>query len=493
MDKRKTRADGKNVWILLGVLAVAVGVAVITFGAVRQVLAAPEDPAVEAKAARMEPAGAPDPAVAGGQEKAADQDGMGSQQESREIDGQTQGTQQAASLETEDTEAAQEPDTPLIALDPGHGGLDEGCSFQGVLEKDVNLKIALLVKKELEDLGYRVLLMREDDSYVAKEARVESANSRQADAYISIHQNSCETADVKGIETWYDGTDTARDSRRLARLVHQQTLKKTDAAERDLRNDAAFCVTGQTAMPACLIETGFLSHKEEREKLTTEEYQEQVAAGIAEGIDLYFHPRTMYLTFDDGPTAENTVAVLDILKEKNIQATFFVVGENVRRNPDVARRIVEEGHTIGIHCDSHDYEKIYESADSYLADFDAAYQTVLEATGVEARLFRFPGGSINAYNKAVREEIVEKMTGKGFVYFDWNASLEDAVKNTTGEQLIENAKSSTLGRRKVVLLAHDVICHTVCCLEELLDAFPEYEMKPLTPGVDPIQFREKEE
>ena len=90
----------------------------------------------------------------------------------------------------------------------------------------------------------------------------------------------------------------------------------------------------------------------------------------------------MYLTFDDGPSAENTSAVLDVLKSRNIKATFFVGGQNVRKHPDVARRIVAEGHTIGIHCNRHDYEQIYQSTASYLEDFNEAYKTVLEVTGV---------------------------------------------------------------------------------------------------------------
>ena len=196
----------------------------------------------------------------------------------------------------------------------------------------------------------------------------------------------------------------------------------------------------------------------------------------------------MYLTFDDGPSADNTTAVLDILKERNIKATFFVVGENVRKHPDVARRIVEEGHTIGIHCNNHDYKQLYKSVDSYLEDFQKAYDAVYEVTGVEAKLFRFPGGSVNAYNKTVGAEIIKKMTENGYIYFDWNASLEDAVKQSAPEALIQNAVSSTLGRKKVVMLAHDVVYNTTQCLEQLLDSFPEYEMKPLTVDVEPIQF-----
>lgn len=378
---------------------------------------------------------------------------------------------------------------PLIIVDPGHGGMDEGCSFDGVQEKEINLQIGLILREKLEEMGYQVWMTRDTDTYVAKEARVIFANLCRADAYVSIHQNTYEDVRVCGVETWYDGTDPMRDSQRLAKLLHRYVLLNTGANGREERDDAQFCVTGKTRMPACLVETGFLSNEKEREKLVTPGYQEKIAQGIAEGMDLFFCPKTMYLTFDDGPSAQNTEAVLDILKEKNICATFFLVGENVRKYPEVAKRIAEEGHTIGIHCDSHDYQKIYESVDSYLEDFEAAHETVLETTGVDAKLFRFPGGSVNAYDAAVGKEIAERMTQKGYVYFDWNASLEDAVKKSTPQKLIDNATESTLGRKKVVMLAHDVVDNTVLCLEELLGQFPEYRMEPLGEEVSPIQFR----
>lgn len=382
----------------------------------------------------------------------------------------------------------EEKTAPVVVIDPGHGGEDEGCTGEEITEKDINLKIALLVRSKLEDMGYQVIMTRETDCYVAKEMRVQMANEYPADIYVSIHQNASEEQEANGVEVWYDGNDETKDSIRLARLLHQQTVRKTGASERELQGESALHVTQKTEMPACLIETGFLSNQEEREKLVTEEYQEQIAEGIAQGIELYFHPKTMYLTFDDGPSKENTVRVLDALKEKNVKATFFVVGENVRKYPEVAKRIVEEGHAIGIHCDNHNYEVLYESVESYLADFEKAYETVREVTGVEVRLFRFPGGSVNAYNKEVSKEIVKAMTEKGFIYFDWNASLEDAVTGGEPEQLLANARETTLNRKKVVMLAHDVVYPTSLCIQDLIDQFPEYEMKVLTPEIEPITF-----
>ncbi|MBE5892439.1 MAG: N-acetylmuramoyl-L-alanine amidase [Lachnospiraceae bacterium] len=379
-------------------------------------------------------------------------------------------------------------DTDLVILDPGHGGWDEGCDREGILEKEINLQIVLALETRLKEKGFEVLLTRSDDSYVSLEERIMLANSSGADVFVSIHQNAYEGEEACGLETWVAGEDDIR----LGRLLHNYSVAATDAKDRGLQeNGEDLMVLRESKIPACLVETGFLSNDVERDLLTDPGYQQKLVEGLAEGIDLYFHPKTMYLTFDDGPSAEHTETILDILKEKNVKATFFVIGENVRKYPETALRIAQEGHTIGIHCDNHDYDVIYESTDSFLEDFYKAYDTVYEVTGIEAELFRFPGGSINAYNKEVYEEIISEMTELGFVYFDWNASLEDAVKKkqkSSPEQLLKNAKESTLNRKKVVMLAHDTVENTALILEDLLEAFPEYRLEALMPEVKPVQF-----
>lgn len=200
--------------------------------------------------------------------------------------------------------------------------------------------------------------------------------------------------------------------------------------------------------------------------------------------------KVMYLTFDDGPSADNTDRVLDVLKKKNVKATFFVIGEYVRKHPETAKRIVEEGHAIGIHCDVHDYGPLYQSVDSYIEDFEKAFETVYQETGVKTVLFRFPGGSVNAYNKDVREDIITEMESRGYIYFDWNASLEDAFgKTKTPEEMIQNAKDTAMDRKKVVLLAHDRVENTALALESLIDSFPDYRMEILTEDVEPVHFK----
>lgn len=397
--------------------------------------------------------------------------------------------QESEWIEIVKEEEPEENKDPLIVIDPGHGGEDEGCSRAGILEKTINLQMGLALRDKLTQMGYDVIMTRDDDTSVSLEERVNAAGEARADIYISIHQNACEEdPGVKGVETWYNGTGEGENSRRLAELIHKDVLLYTDAQDRTLWEDETLYVIRETDMPSCLIETGFLSNAGERGKLCDPEYQDKIVEGIASGVDLYFHPKTMYLTFDDGPSPENTGKVLDILKARNIKATFFLVGENVRKNPEVAKRIAAEGHTIGIHCNSHDYRKLYESVDSYLADFEEAYQTVYEVTGVKAQLFRFPGGSINSYNKKVYQDIIDEMTDRGYIYFDWNASMEDAVRRPDPDTLISNAVETTFGRKKVVMLAHDVVNETALCLDQALELLPEYEMEPLTAEVEPIHF-----
>ena len=166
----------------------------------------------------------------------------------------------------------------------------------------------------------------------------------------------------------------------------------------------------------------------------------------------------IYLTFDDGPSAL-TYEVLDILEQYKAKATFFVVGNNLteERKP-LLQRMLADGCTIGIHTDTHDYKTIYESVDAYLADFNSIYEKLHDMTGQYPEIFRFPGGSINGYNKGFYEPLIAEMLRRGFVYFDWNISSEDATgKAYTAEELCSNVvgKVDAFHESKPVVLFHD--------------------------------------
>lgn len=200
---------------------------------------------------------------------------------------------------------------------------------------------------------------------------------------------------------------------------------------------------------------------------------------------------TVYLTFDDGPSLR-TAEILDILKANDIKATFFVTGQTSDLAQEIMRRIVAEGHTIAVHTYSHKYQEVYSSVEAYLADFNRIYNWIHEVTGVYPQIFRFPGGTINSYNKAIYRELVAEMDRRGFVHHDWNAMCGDADgKDHTPEELARNSLAM-LGAKRAVILMHDsaVRQNTVACLQTVIAGYRSagYTFAPLTPEVKAITF-----
>lgn len=164
---------------------------------------------------------------------------------------------------------------------------------------------------------------------------------------------------------------------------------------------------------------------------------------------------TAYLTFDDGPSG-NTDIILQTLQEENVKATFFVVGTDDADNLARMRRIVQEGHTIGMHSYSHSYKKIYASVEAFLKDMYQVFNLIKDTTGVTPTCFRFPGGSINSYNKAVYKDIKAEMIRRGFVPYDWNVSSGDAsTTKYTPEQLTGYVLNGIGSKSRIIVLMHD--------------------------------------
>ena len=201
--------------------------------------------------------------------------------------------------------------------------------------------------------------------------------------------------------------------------------------------------------------------------------------------------KTVYLTFDDGPSAR-TSEILDILKSENIKATFFIIGREGENEKDLMKRIVNEGHTIGIHTYSHVYTDIYQSVDNYLTDFNKTYELIYTTTGVKPEIFRFPGGSINKYSSRIYQEIIAEMLRRGFTYYDWNASSGDATSNVSRDSVYYNSIQSSGNKDRVVLLMHDSISksYTVAALPGIIEYYKSkgYKFARITNGVSPIAF-----
>lgn len=166
--------------------------------------------------------------------------------------------------------------------------------------------------------------------------------------------------------------------------------------------------------------------------------------------------KAVYLTFDDGPS-ERTDEILDVLAEKDVKATFFVIGQKDEVNLERMRRIVAEGHTIGMHSYTHDYNSVYSSVEGFLDEFYRIFCQIRDATGVTPTVFRCPGGSINGYDGGFYQEILSEMIRRGFVPYDWNVSSEDAATNRTlpVETLVSNVVDGSANKFRSIVLFHD--------------------------------------
>lgn len=197
------------------------------------------------------------------------------------------------------------------------------------------------------------------------------------------------------------------------------------------------------------------------------------------------------LTFDDGPSA-NTDRVLDILDRYGVKATFFVVGRTGAADQERMKKIVAAGHSLAIHSWTHNYGKIYASVDAFLEDFHQLYQWIYDVTGTYPQVFRFPGGSLNSYNRGTYQEIIAEMTRRGFVYFDWNASAQDATVRPRPAGDIAADCLKGVGKDLAVVLCHDSAARTttVDALPAVIQGYQNagYTFSALHPGVRPITF-----
>lgn len=185
--------------------------------------------------------------------------------------------------------------------------------------------------------------------------------------------------------------------------------------------------------------------------------------------------RVAYLTFDDGPS-DNTRKVLDILEKYNIKATFFMIAETITpERYDLVKEMMAEGHVVGIHTYSHNYRQIYASVEAYLNDFYLAYTRMYEVTGQQPTVFRFPGGSSNCFMKGIKKEVIAEMQRRGFTYYDWQVSAEDAVGNPTRRSIMRNVAKDFKRFRKPIILLHDSSINslTVQSLEDIIKLIKE--------------------
>lgn len=168
--------------------------------------------------------------------------------------------------------------------------------------------------------------------------------------------------------------------------------------------------------------------------------------------------KRVFLTFDDGPSKTVTIPILELLKQENIKATFFVLGSRVELYPDIVKREYDEGHYIANHGYSHMYSQIYTSIDTVLDEYNKTNDAVKKAIGVEdynSHLFRFPGGSVGGKYDALKKSAISKLDEMNIAHVDWNALTGDAEGKRTTEELIAELQETMGEKNSLVILMHD--------------------------------------
>lgn len=191
-----------------------------------------------------------------------------------------------------------------------------------------------------------------------------------------------------------------------------------------------------------------------------------------------------YLTFDDGPTLKATGKILDILKEEDVKATFFVVGKHVKEHPELVKRAYEEGHYIANHGYHHNNRILYKSSESFISEIKNTDIEIGNAIGVEnycSHVFRFPNGYMSSNYKSKKKEATKLLSEMNYTYIDWNCLNHDSVKKYSHNQLLKNLKKSCKNKGTLVILMHDTsdVNDTPSVLKDSIDYLKEqgYEFK----------------
>ena len=266
----------------------------------------------------------------------------------------------------------------------------------------------------------------------------------------------------------------------------------------DMRKDYAFVATDSDAerLVKSHLDNDALDDIEKSDKYDNELLSNSFASeeGIANVPDTpaISNGKKVYLTFDDGPN-KYTDELLDILKEKNVKATFFVVYNPDENTWHDYKRIIDEGHTLGMHSYTHIYDEIYASKEAFMSDVSKLHTFLYEQTGIDCQYYRFPGGSSNTVSDVDIQVLISYLNNNGITYFDWNALSGDALTNSmTPEELNETILQYVrTNEGDSIVLMHDLSTNhaTVDSIADLVDTLRAegYELCPIDETTVPVQ------
>lgn len=225
----------------------------------------------------------------------------------------------------------------------------------------------------------------------------------------------------------------------------------------------------------------------------TQENRKTVENGVNDPENLAGEKDThkVYLTFDGGPDA-NTEKLLDILKKYGVKASFFVSGNSNEKMKPVYRRIVKEGHTLGMHSYTNRYSEVYASEEAFTKDLNRLCDYLEQVTGQESVYYRFPGGSCNEISNVPMEDFARILNERNITYFDWNVPAGDTGEGYTVEDIVENVTTGVARYKTSVVLLHDGNdkSTTVEALGPLIEALEKMgaEILPIDENTQVIQY-----
>lgn len=240
---------------------------------------------------------------------------------------------------------------------------------------------------------------------------------------------------------------------------------------------------------------------------TLEESQQSESQDTQEEIQKYDHVKIgidsadnkaekgdihkVYLTFDSSP-GKNTDKILDALQQYDVKATFFVSGDKSDDAKKVYKRIVDEGHTLGMHSYSNQYSTIYASIEDFENDYDKISNYLKKVTGTQSLYYRFPGGSSNQISNVNMAEFVHVLNEKNISYYDWNVSAGDASGDYTVDDIVTNVTAGIANYKTSIVLLHDGEdkSTTAEAIGPLIEALQEMDAKilPIDENTKVIQY-----
>ena len=202
--------------------------------------------------------------------------------------------------------------------------------------------------------------------------------------------------------------------------------------------------------------------------------------------------KKVYLTFDDGPSCKITNEILDILDKNEVKATFFLIGNKIKGNEDVVKKIYDRGHSIGLHSYTHNFDKIYCNEDAFIQEMINCGNEINRAIGISPNIIRFPGGSSGRFS----EKGIKVMHDNHFKLYDWNLDTTDGFNpRLSPDTLYRKAIKGSEKMYAITLLMHctDMNENTSKALPKIIEYYKSqgYEFTTITEDTPELYSRER--